>query len=187
MKRVAVLSCAHFAWLESSMVMGHDLARAMGEVESHIHVPVDKEGLAACLADADALVVHTHGSAHGFFDQRADGRQTVIASLEDIAALPPFPSLRFVLITACGAAGEEENIAATFSRRISPDGLVIANRYAVWGGSREFTAESGARGWVGYRNGAMVLGEYDIPASLSMAEAYRVYERFSVALKGDKG
>ena len=177
MMNIAVISCAHYAWLESSREMGVHLAGAIGNgTESHVHVPIDREGLRASLADADFAIVHTHGSREGFFAQRADGKSTVIATLSDVLALPECPKLKLVLITACETArGGDDNIAAALSTRIAKNGLVLANRYVVYGASYDFGDRDGRHGWVGYRNGKPVLTEDALPAVITMRDAYTAY------------
>ncbi len=181
MKKVAVASCAHYAWLESSYAMGRYLAKAVGtEVEMHVHTPIDQNGLIACLSDTEFFIMHTHGSPDGFYDQRADQKQTVIATLQDVAAFPKFPDLRLVIITACETAGgiNDANIASALSTRIAENGLVIANRYNVFGADFDFGEQSGKQGWVGYQNGVLVLTENDFPATITFEDAYRIYLRF---------
>ena len=61
--KVAVASCADWAWIESSRIMGEAFRDAIGEgAESHVHVPVDRAGLLAVLGDANYVLIHTHGS-----------------------------------------------------------------------------------------------------------------------------
>lgn len=178
MSAVGVISCAHGAWIESSFTMGRALAAAIGGgAESRVHAPVDARGLAAALAEAEYVILHTHGSPEGIYDHRADGRDTTIATLADIASMPPLPSLRLIVATACQAAGgdPQSNLAAALSRKIAPDGLVIANRHVVFGADYDFGEREGRPGWVGYRAGRCVLSEDRMPARLTMADAYRIY------------
>ena len=178
MRKVGIASCAHAAWIEASQTMVNALADAVkAESKSYVHVPVNFKGLIAALSESNYFIMHTHGSDTGFFDQRADGEETVIAKLSNVNNFPQFPKLRLVVITACKAAGGdgERNIAAALSAHIAQDGLVIANRYDVYGGSYDFGEKSGKHGWVGYQNGKLVLSEQDIPAAITMADAYRIY------------
>ncbi len=178
MSAVGVISCAHGAWIESSITMGRALAAAIGGgAESRVHTPVDAAGLAACLGEAAYVILHTHGSPEGIYDQRADGRSTTVATLADIGRLPPLPHLRLVIATACQAAGGDpgQNLAAAISRKIAPEGLVIANRHVVFGADYDFGEREGRRGWVAYRAGRCVLTEQDLPARLTMADAYGIY------------
>lgn len=176
MKRVGIASCAHAAWIESSQIMVDALKNAVnGEAKSYLHVPINKEGLVAALSESDYFIMHTHGSETGFFDQRADNSQEVIATLSQIKSFPDLPKLRLVVITACKAAGGEENVAAALSAHIAKDGLVIANRYEVYGGSYDFGEKTGKRGWAGYQKGRLVLSEEELLASITMADAYKIY------------
>ncbi len=55
---------------------------------------------------------------------------------------------------------------------------MIANRYEVWGASHDFGEKNGKSGWIAYQNGVQVLGENDIPASITMADAFEVWMKF---------
>lgn len=178
MSKVGIASCSHHAWIASSITMGRTLAEAIApEAESRVHTPVDRAGLCAALEDSDYFIMHTHGSAVGFYDQRASGQTTTIATLANVRSFPTFPRLRLVVITACEAAREEEggNIACALSTRIAEDGLVIANRFVVFGADREFGDREGRQGWVAYRGGRLVLAEGVIPTNITMADAYRIF------------
>ena len=175
--RVSVVSCAHGAWIQSSYTMGRSLAGAVGDgCESLVHVPVDAAGFAAVFSESELLILHTHGSAIGLYDYRTDGRSTTILTLEEAAALPRNPRLRFVMATACETAGgnPHENLAAALSRRISPDGILIASRTVVWGADTEFGAKDGACAWVAYRNGEILRHPHELPALLTMGDGYRI-------------
>ena len=178
MSKVGIASCSHYAWIASSLTMGKSLAEAIGEgVECRVHTPVDRAGLIAVLEDSDYFIMHTHGSAVGFYDQRASGKSTTIATLSGIKSFPEFPRLRLVVITACEAAKEEEkgNIACALSTRIARDGLVIANRYVVFGADHDFGEREDKQGWVAYQNGRLVLPEDVLPARITMPDAYRIF------------
>lgn len=177
MPKVAVLSCANYAWIESSRTMGENLASVIQYGgESHVHVPIDKKGFIASLNEATYCIIHTHGSAEGFFDHRADHNRPAIVSLRTVKSLPVFPKLRLAIITACSSASNaEENIAAAFSTKIAPNGLVIANRYDVFGADYDFGEKDGKNGWVGYQNGKLVLSEQDFPPRITMADGYRIF------------
>ncbi|MBR4943272.1 MAG: hypothetical protein IKZ28_04495 [Clostridia bacterium] len=178
METVGIASCSHWAWLESSRTMVNALAQAVGfGTVGRVHAPIEREGLIACMQESNHFIIHTHGSANGFFDQRADNRQTIIATLSDVHTFPRFPNLHLIVITACEAAGgvNEENIACALSTRIAQDGLVIANRFDVFGSDYDFGEKHGKRGWVAYQNGKLALCESQIPANITMADAYQIY------------
>ena len=118
MKKVGIASCAHAGWIASSITMGKNLACAVVEgAESLVYVPVDKEGLAASFEECDYFIIHTHGCATSFMDQRVDNRLVEIASLDDINCFPMFPKLKLVVITACETASDaQENIAKALTK-----------------------------------------------------------------------
>ena len=178
LSRVGVISCSHAHWIRSSRVMGRRLAEAAGypEGESLVHIPIDARGFAAVLPEAELLILHTHGSPTGLYDFRADRQTTTIARLEEIAEMPRAEGVRLAVVTACEVAGGDpsHNLASVLSTRISPRGIVLANRYVVWGEDYDFGDRAGRHGWVAYREGRLLLPEDALPASLTMADAYRI-------------
>ena len=159
---VGVVSCAHHAWIDTSRYMGTALAKEISDsVESRVHVPVDKKGLIAIMNESNYLIIHTHGAFDAFIDQRCDNTYKKIVSLNTIKSFPSFSNLKLVIITACSCAGgeNENNIACEFSKHIAKDGLVIANRYDVYGGYIDFGDKNNRNGWVAYQNGKIVIEE----------------------------
>ena len=178
LSKVGIMSCAHAAWIASSYTMGKALADAVGNgANSRVHTPVDFSGFSACLREAEYLIIHTHGSAEGLYDFRADGKGGTLATLSQLAALPKIPTLRLVIITACEAAGGDiqHNVASVLSSRIADEGLVIANRHVVWGADYDFGEKNGLCGWVAYRDGRLLLDENAFPPNITMADAYRCF------------
>ena len=181
MSRVGIASCAQFDWVQSSRDMVQNLANAVGErAEWKVHIPVDSKNLIACLKQCNYYIIHMHGSAEGFFDVREDGSVPQIVSAKGMQFFPKFPDLKLVVITACECAKQIDglNIAATLSKHIAPDGLVIANRYVVFGANYDFGERDGKQGWVAYQNGNQVLSETDFPARITMADAFEIYVKF---------
>ena len=89
MRKVGIASCAHAAWIESSKTMVDALAQAVKvEAKSYLHVPVDCSGLRAALSESNYFIMHTHGGPKGFFDQRADNRETTIVTIENVKKFP---------------------------------------------------------------------------------------------------
>ena len=182
MGRIAVLSCSHYAWIESSRAMGENLAYAIGYgTEMHVHTPVDKKGLLACLNVANYAIIHTHGAPDRLIDQREDNSQKLITTVSGVKEFPEFPSLRLIIMTACSTAGGEndKNIACELSKHIAKDGLVIANRHVVYGANYDFGEKNGKLGWVAYRNGNLVLTEDKFPAYITMADGYNTFLNYS--------
>ena len=178
MSQVGVMSCAHGAWHRSSRVMGEALAAAAGygAGDVRIHTPVDAEGFAACFPEAALWVIHTHGSPHHLYDQRATGKIPKIIGLAELEALPVQSHIRLVFLTACSVAGDDpnHNVASVLSTRISPRGIVIGNLYTVWGEDYDFGARDNRRGWVIYQNGRILYPHTALPPSLTMSDAYRI-------------
>ena len=174
--KIAIMSCAQIDWINSSKTMGDCLARAIGEGAScNVNIPIDSHGFKDCFSRLTHLIIHTHGDSGALYDQRSDGRILKIISMRGIEEMTPNRNLRFIMMTACSSAGGAgKNIASVLSTRISPKGIVIANRHVVWGADYDFGTKDGARGWVAYRNGEMILDENDIPEKLTMADAYNI-------------
>ena len=175
---VGVLSCAHGAWIASSRTMGENLARAVGDgAYSNVHTPVDKAGFIACLGEAKYLIIHTHGSPDALYDQRATGDIKKIISLRGIEEMQDIPTVQLIFMTACATAGgdPDKNVASALSKRIAKNGMVFANIYNVWGSDYDFGEKEGKPGWVAYRNGVRVLSPEELPASMTAADAFKIY------------
>ena len=173
------MSCAHGAWIASSKTMGDTLAAAVGDgAYSNVHTPVDKSGFLACLGEAKYIIIHTHGCPDGLFDQRADGKGPRIISRSGIDTMPDFPGVQLIILTACQSAGgdPEKNVAASLSKKIAKNGLVIANTYIVWGADSDFGDKDGRQGWVAYRDGKLVIPGERLPARITMADAFNIYK-----------
>ena len=178
MGRIAVLSCSHYAWIESSRYMGENLAHAIGEgTEMHVHTPVDKKGLIACLEGANYAIIHVHGTPERLIDQRESKEYKLLTTIGGLKDFPEFPNLRLIVMTACSTAGGEndKNIASELSKHIAKDGLVIANRFDTYGACYDFGERYGKLGWVAYQNGKLVITEDKIPARITMADGYNIF------------
>ena len=181
MSKVGIASCAQFDWVQSSKDMVQNLANAVGNpTEWKVHIPVNSQNLIACLKQCNYYIIHTHGSAESFFDVREDGNTPQIVSVKGLQFFPKFPDLKLVVITACECAKQIDglNIAAALSKHIAPDGLVIANRFVVYGANYDFGERDGKQGWVAYQNGRQVLSETDFPARITMSDAFNIYVKF---------
>ena len=181
MSKIGIASCAQYDWVQSSKDMAVNLANAVGSrAEWKVYIPVNTQGLIASLKQSHYFIIHTHGSAQAFFDTRENDERPQIVSANALRFFPKFPELKLVIITACECAKEtnEENIASALSRHIAQDGIVIANKYVVYGANYDFGEQYGKRGWVAYQNGRQVLNEQDIPARITMADAFQIFLNF---------
>ncbi len=116
MSIVGVASCAHYAWIESSKIMGQNLANAIRNcTETRVHTPVNKRGLVACLAESNYFVMHTHGGPECFVDQRADGSHHTIVNVHDVMAFPKFEN--FALLSSLRA--RQVQVATTLQKRLA--------------------------------------------------------------------
>ena len=183
MSKVGIASCAQYDWVQSSRTMVENLANAVGDrAEWKVHIPVNSQNLITCLKQCNYYIIHMHGSAESFFDVREDGSTPQIVSVKGLQFFPKFPDLKLVVITACecGKEIDGQNIAAALSKHIAPDGLVIANRYVVFGADYDFGERNGKHGWVAYQNGRQVLTETDFPARITMSDAFERFIQFKL-------
>ena len=174
---VSVVSCSPQVWIDSSTVMGRDMAAAFGREGDYIvNTPQDRCAFESCWNTADkCVVVHTHGGS----TELADEGSVTIISTDEIKNLSRNDRIHFVMMTACGTASgtENDNVAYWLSKRINPNGIVIANKYTVSGGDTDFCGVEEDRtpvaGWMVYKNG--VVQDVDVPISLTMNTAYNIY------------
>ena len=126
------------------------------------------------------VIIHTHGSATGLFDQDSNNTPKIISTSE-IKKIPKNNSIYFVMMTACSTAvgDKKSNVAYYLSKKINSKGIIIANKYTVSGGSTKFKAKDGSKGWVAYKNGKIVRDSDNIPAELTMEKAYKIYEELT--------
>lgn len=188
-KPVVVISCEPDAWVFSSRTMGADMAEAIGKPEQYrVDCPDTALAFEASWRNsAYCVVVHTHGSPEGLFNEGFDPVENqnttpVIIHLNDIKTLTRNNDIMFVMITACETAGgeEEDNVACWLSKKINPNGIVLANYYFGYGADKEFTgvkagSEIPEDGWRVYRNGIRV----NMPKVLTMEKSYRIYKLFT--------
>lgn len=171
---VTVISCSPQAWITSSSTMGRNMAVAMQRSGSYsVKCPTNKDVFETYWNNAGTcVVIHTHGSYGGLFDER-NGSTPQIISLDEIKQLDRNNNINFVVITSCSTAGgaEDNNVACWISQKINQYGIVIANKYDVSGGDTEFSAANGLRGWVIYRNGNIITS----PRILTMPKAYEIF------------
>ena len=175
MEKIAVVSCSHHAWIESSKTMGKNLAYAVGfDSKSEVCSPTNKEDFIAVLKKNNYVVIHTHGTSESLINQWEDNSQTVIVNKQEVANLPTFDNVLLVVLTACQTAGgkDDNNIACELSKKISKKGLVIANRFVVFGSDYDFGEKNRKLGWVAYQNGRLIIPEDRFPPTITMADAY---------------
>ena len=179
--KVSVVSCIDADWIASSKTMGIDMASEFGNEKSYIvEVPTTAEAFGDCWRESnECMVIHTHGSPEGLWGQYDDESQESIVSMEEIKQLPMNTNIRFIVITACKAAGgvPNDNIAYWLSKRINPNGIVIANTDTVVGSSKEFWGSSDKYTWKVYRNG-MIQDDMAFSKKLSMWSAYVAYSYY---------
>ncbi len=178
-EKITVISCSPDGWISSSEVMGRSLAEICGTEKAEV-IPCRTK---RCFLDAfegagKHVLIHTHGSSVSLFDE-LDGREVRIISSRCIALMKPNRNIEFVFITACKTAGghAKRNIASRISKKISKDGIVIANLHKVVGGDTVFSSANKENGWRAYRNGKLVSDVEDIPVSLTVKEAYSISKK----------
>ena len=182
-RTVTVISCSHEGWIPSSNTMGRNMAKAFGR--RYTHTVVTAETLLnfknAWANAGDCIVIHTHGAPDALADENTDEVQSTFAGISDIKAMKQNKAIRFVMMTACSTAGGDpyNNVAYHLSKKINPKGIVIANQYTVGGSDVSFGAYDSSHGWVAYKNGKIVRTPDQIPISITMENAYRIYRELT--------
>ena len=180
-KKVTVLSCSPNGWLESSEIMGKDMAIAFNCENSYIvKTPNNVLTLRNCWNEAgECIIIHTHGSPDGLYDQGTNSTP-IIASKTDIADFATNHAIGFVMITACETAGgtTTDNVAYWVSKKINPNGIVIANTDVVSGGATSFRGTNNNPTWKVYKNGILQSSASDV--TLTMQSAYAIYQSYKL-------
>ncbi|MBE6693921.1 MAG: hypothetical protein E7589_04085 [Ruminococcaceae bacterium] len=176
--KVTVVSCIADGWIVSSDTMGADMANAFGCTGSYtVETPTTISSFETCWRETnECMIVHTHGGPNSLVGQINSGAQSQIISKYDIENLPINTKIRFIMMTACEVAGglAYNNIAYWLSKRIHPNGIVIANTDEVTGGDKTFRGSDNEKTWKVYKNGE--IWDIELPLTLTMADAYSIYE-----------
>ena len=177
--KVTVLSCSPSGWIESSEIMGRDMAAEFNYEENYVvKTPTDASSFEACWEKAgECIIIHTHGSPTGLFDHGENSTPQII-SKKEISDLQINDNVHFIMMTACETAGgtANDNVAYWLSKKINPNGIVIANTDVVSGGSKSFHGENNNQTWKIYKNGIIQDPIYDV--TLTMHSAYDIYQLY---------
>lgn len=177
--KVMVISCSPSAWVASSEIMGQDMAKAFNCEGSYtVETPTNVSSFENYWNTADeCVVIHTHGSPTGLFDHGENSTPKII-SKKEISNLQINNNVHFIMMTACETAGgiENDNVAYWLSKKINPNGIVIANTDIVSGGSTSFKGTNSNPTWKVYKNGIIQAPIYDV--TLTMQSAYNIYELY---------
>ena len=177
--KVMVISCSPSAWVASSEIMGQDMAKAFNCEGSYtVETPTNVSSFEKYWNTADeCVVIHTHGSPTGLFDHGENSTSKII-SKKEISNLQINNNVHFIMMTACETAGgiENDNVAYWLSKKINPNGIVIANTDIVSGGSTSFKGTNSNPTWKVYKNGIIQAPIYDV--TLTMQSAYNIYELY---------
>ena len=171
---VMVLSNKNAEWIPSSVVMGSDLAMAIGSDCSDVQ-EVTSQNFADIWNNTttDHIIIHTHGSP-----ECIHGDDLWFFTYDIVQQLEQNTAIGFVLITACetgGQNGTEQNFAALLSQYIAEDGIVVCCTTPVEGIDKEFTATADGE-WIAYRNGEE--SPCDLPTIITMALVAEYWEEF---------
>ena len=177
--KVTVISCSPDGWLKSSEIMGINMAKAFNYEGSYaVKIPDNYLSFETCWnAVEECVIIHTHGSPDGLFNE-IEKSTPIIVSKENIANLPINNSIYFVMMTSCSTAGgaTDDNVAYWLSKKINPDGIVIANTDRVSGASTKFYGSNETPTWRIYKNGIIQDPIPDIV--LNMENAYNIYQSY---------
>ena len=123
---VLVISNSEKGWMDSSQVMGEDMASAIGAKASYVEAVTNNFSNTWNETTANYLIIHTHGSPNGFFGS------DLSFTTSDIGQLHNNSNINLVLITACevgGSNGTNANMAQLISQKIAPNGIEIGRAH----------------------------------------------------------
>jgi len=163
-ENVIVISNSNSGWMRTSQIMGDNLANAIGNGYVRV-VDISSSNFTETWNNIKEgyVIIHTHGTPNSLVGD--DFKVTT----EEVNNLNKNKNIDNILITACstgGVNGTGQNIAKTFSRKISSNGFVVCSSTTVLGNDNYFTAlDNGA--WILYRNGMFVNKR--LPSTISIA------------------
>ena len=177
---VTVISCSHPEWIATSNTMGNDMAIAFHYEEGcNVRTPTTSTDFSSCWNEAgECIVIHTHGSPHELFNEDENNGTPQIISTEEIRNLQNNNKIHFIMMTACQTAGGtfNDNVAYWLSKKINPNGIVIANTEIVGGTDKTFSGITNAQTWKVYKNGEIQAPITDV--TLTMQKAYDIYKSY---------
>ena len=175
--KVTVMSCSNPGWIASSKTMGEDMAAAFNCDESYsVHSPTTASEFETCWREAkECIIIHTHGSPTALGNQDENDSKYSIIQKNEICNLPINNKVRFIMMTACETAGgtANNNVAYWLSKKINPNGIVIANTDVVEGDDTYFSGYNKNPTWKVYKNGSIQRTLSNV--TLTMSSAYGVY------------
>jgi len=178
--KVTVISCSPDDWIRSSEKMGRDMAEQFGDEASFIvETPMSSATFESCWSNAnECIVIHTHGSENGLYGVSNTGGSQAIITKNEIKSLPVNDRIYFIMMTACETASGAENdsVAYWLSKKINPDGIVIANTDIVSGNDTTFHGSNNEATWKVYKDGE-ILGPV-LEVVLTMPSAYDIFQLY---------
>ena len=177
--KVTVISCSKSDWINSSKIMGEDMAKAFNCGGDYVvETPTTALAFENIWSNAgECIIIHTHGGVDSLNNEDESGTPIII-SKNEIADLPRNNNINFIMMTACNTAGEpaNDNVAYWLSRKINSNGIVIANTDFVSGGADSFMGSNGNPTWKVYKNG--VIQNPISEVTLTMQSAYNIYQSY---------
>lgn len=177
--KVTVISCYKSGWINSSKIMGEDMAKAFNCGGDYVvETPTTALAFENIWSNAgECIIIHTHGGVDSLNNEDESGTPIII-SKNEIADLPRNNNINFIMMTACNTAGEpaNDNVAYWLSRKINSNGIVIANTDKVKGGSTKFLGSSENPTWKVYKNGVIQSPISEV--TLTMQIAHNIYQSY---------
>ena len=164
---ITAITCPENTWIESTKIMMEEFRLQFGLKKAIIKFPYSSTFLDTWNAvKSKYMIIHTHGSANGLFIEiSGKTEQEELFSVDRMSAMKRNYNIMCIFMTACQTAannGKKDNFACAISKKINPNGIVIASKYIVLGYATSFTSKNneGQGGWVIYRNGVVVKSLY---------------------------
>ena len=179
---IPVISCISSGWVDSSRIMGLAVSNYLYKNKRvSVCCPINERDFLSLwsMFVTDCLIIHTHGNYDGLSTENNEDEIWRIISLNGIKKMSKNTNIKNVIITACNVAGGNiyNNVACVISKKISPDGYVLASIGNVSGYSDKFTSKNM---WVVYQNGRIIYRFNNNKITMRIAiDFFKIYKRLN--------
>ena len=172
---VVVISNSAEGWMESSAIVGNDLAAALGLHSSYVVAATNGNFYYTWEnISSEYVIIHAHGSPNSI---SGDGNAAFRVTVADGANMKRNSNISFVFLMVCSTGGNNGaniNMGQLISQKISPDGYVICCTDVI-SGTPDYVRPYYSTGyWVVYQNGQQVaIIPYSVLTMEDIAEYYK--------------